>query len=93
MTDEKPEQISLQDLYASVEAVVDATDFDVEAGLAKVHRKIDDGGEMWKPLLPGEVDGNGRWICPHCNDIYGPADAEDGDVPPVCSMCKKAQRT
>lgn len=32
----------------------------------------------------------GWWQCLECNDIYGPEDAEDGDVPPVCSMCLKA---
>lgn len=34
----------------------------------------------------------GMWMCPHCNDWFGPKDAEDGDVPPVCYMCKKAGR-
>jgi hypothetical protein len=30
------------------------------------------------------------WMCPHCNDHYGP---DDEDQPPVCDMCKKAGRT
>lgn len=64
---------------------------DEEALAADWDKVVGDGG--WQPLVPGEVDANGRWLCPHCRDIYGPADAEDGDVPPVCSMCKKANRT
>jgi hypothetical protein len=42
---------------------------------------------MPDPTPPAPED---TWQCPHCGDIYGPEDAEDGDVPPVCYMCRKA---
>lgn len=84
MSNENPERVSLQDLYASMEDAVDTADFDVEAGLADLQQQLG---------FTAVPDANGRWMCPHCRDIYGPADAEDGDVPPVCHMCKKAGRT
>lgn len=29
-----------------------------------------------------------EWMCPECNDIYGP---DDEDKPPLCDMCLKAE--
>lgn len=45
------------------------------------------------PEEPGTVPADGKWTCPHCLDDFGPEDAEDGDVPPVCYMCRKAGRS
>jgi len=51
----------------------------------------DEGATPTAPEGLGTVPG--KWMCPHCRDWFGPEDAEDGDVPPVCYMCKKAGRT
>lgn len=53
----------------------------------------DGGTTPSAPEEPSTVPGDGKWMCPHCNDWFGPEDAEDGDVPPVCGMCRKAGRT
>lgn len=42
---------------------------------------------MSDPAPPAPKD---TWQCLECGDIYGPEDAEDGDLPPICSMCLKA---
>jgi hypothetical protein len=50
---------------------------------------------MSEPTPPAPEDPStvpGWWMCPGCNDWFGPEDDEFG-TPPVCDFCKKAGTT